>query len=72
MSRGWESRTAACKSMKLVHTLSSGIKINSNTTHDHIKLLEESTDKTFSDINRTHVFLGSSPKATEIKIKISK
>ena len=58
--------------MKLVHTLSSGTKINSNTTHDTIKLLEGSTDKTFSDISRSHVFLGSSPKATEIKIKISK
>ena len=28
--------------------------------------------KTFSDINRTNVFLGQSPKAIEIKTKINK
>ena len=28
--------------------------------------------KTFSDINCTNVFLGQSPNATEIKIKINK
>ena len=28
--------------------------------------------KTFSDINRTNVFLGQSPKAIEIKAKINK
>ena len=32
-----------------------------------IKLLEESTDKTFPDINPRNVFLGQSPKAIEIK-----
>ena len=37
-----------------------------------IKLLEKITGKTFSDINRTDVFLGQSPKATEIKTKINK
>ena len=38
----------------------------------HDIFLEESTGKTFSDINCTNVFLGQSPKAIEIKAKINK
>jgi len=34
-----------------------------------IKLLKENISRTFSDINHTNVFLGQSPKATEIKAK---
>ena len=37
-----------------------------------MKLLEENTGKTFSDINRTNDSLGQSSKATEIKTKINK
>ena len=61
--------------MKLEHTPTPHRKINSkwlkdlNIKHDTITL-EESIDKTFSDRNRTHVFLGQSPKAIEIKTKI--
>ena len=36
-----------------------------------MKLLEENTGKTLSDINHTNVFLGQSPKAIETKTKIN-
>ena len=74
----WESWTAACKPVKLEHTLIPCAKVNSkwlkylNKRHDTIKLLEENTGKTFSDTKCTNVFLGQSPKAIEIKAKINK
>ena len=37
--------------------------------HGNIKLLEENIGKTFSEINCSHVFLGQSPKAKEIRAK---
>ena len=40
-----------------------------NIRQDTIKPLEENIGKTFSDINLTNIFVGQSPKATEIKAK---
>ena len=42
-----------------------------NIRQDTIILLEENTDKTFSDISCTNAFLGQTPKATEIKAKVN-
>ena len=41
-----------------------------NIRHDMIKLLEGNIDKTFSDINRSIIFSGQSPKAIEIKARM--
>ena len=41
-----------------------------NLRQGTIKLLEENTGKTLSDINLTKLLLGQSAKATEIKAKI--
>ena len=62
--------------MKLEHSLTSYTKMNSkwlknlNIKHDTIKLLKN-IGETFSDINRSNVFSGQSPKTTEIKAKIN-
>ena len=43
-----------------------------NIRKDTLKLLEENTGKTVSDIDHTNVFLGQSPKATDIQTKINR
>ena len=65
----WERWTVSCKSIKLEHTLTAYIKINSkwlkdlNISHDAKNLVEENVGKTFSDINCSNLFLDQSPKA---------
>ena len=60
-------------SIKLQHSLTPSIKINSkwpkdlNTTHDTIQLLKENEDKTFLDINSSNIFLGQFPQAKKKK-----
>ena len=64
--------------MKLEYSLTPYTKINLkwlkdlNIRHDPIKILEENTGKTLSDVNCSNVFLHQSPKAIEIKAKINK
>ena len=68
----WEktvsSASSAGKVGQLQHTLSLYTKI----TPDTVKLPGENVGGTFSDTNSTYVFLGPSPKATEIITKTKK
>ena len=43
-----------------------------NIRYDIIKLLEENTSKTFSDINYSNIFLAKFPKEKETKAKMNK
>ena len=74
----WEKWTATCKRMKLEHSLTLYIKINSkwikhpNVRPDTIKLLEESIGRTIYDINHSKILFDPPPRETEIKTKINK
>ena len=74
LTRNHEVAGSSVSSANGLRKLESNVQINKdlNIRHDTIKLLEENIGTTFSDINRTNVFLGQSPKATEIKTKINK
>ena len=62
--------------MKLEHFLTPYIKINSkwikdlNVRLENIKLLDENTDRTLSDINHSRILYERPPRVMEIKAKI--
>ena len=64
--------------MKLEHFLTPYTEINSkwikdlNVRPETIKLLEENTGKTLSDINHSRILYGPPPRILEIKAKINK
>ena len=74
----WENWSTTCKRMKLEHFLTSYTKINSkwikdlNVRPETIKLLEENTGKTLSNINHSKILYEPPPRILEIKAKINK
>ena len=73
-----ENWSTTCKRMKLEHFLTPYTKINSkwildlNVRPETIKLLEENTGKTLSDINHSRILYDPPPRVMEIKAKINK
>ena len=71
----WENWTTTCKRMKLEHSLTPYTNINAkwiqdlNVRPETIKLLEENTGKTLSDINHSRVLYDPLPRTLEIKEK---
>ena len=67
----------SCKNMKLGHFLTPYKKVNSkwikdlNVRPETIKLLEENTGKTLSDINHSRILYDPTPRVMEIKTKIN-
>ena len=74
----WENWSTTYKKIKLEHFLIPYTKINSkwikdlNVRPETIKLLEENTGKTLSDINHIWMLYDPSPRVIEIKAKINK
>ena len=74
----WGNWTATCKRIKLEHSLTPYIKINSRWIQDlnvrlgTIKLLEENIGRTLFDINHSKILFDPPPGVMEIKTKINK
>ena len=74
----WGRWTAACKRMRLEHSLTPHTKIDSkgnkhpSARTNTIKLLEEHIGRTLFDINYSNIFLDLSPRIIEIKANINK
>ena len=74
----WENWSTTCNRIKLEHFLTPYTNINSKWIKDldvrpeSIKLLEENTGKTLSDINHSRVLYDPPPRVMEIKAKINK
>ena len=74
----WENWSTTYKRMKLEHFLTPYTKINSkwvkdlNLRSETIKLLEENTGKTLSDVNHSRILYDTPPRVMEIKAKINK
>ena len=69
---------ATCKRMKLEHSLTPYVKINSkwnkdlNIRPDTIELLEENIGRTFFDINHNNILFDPPLRVMKIKTKMNK
>ena len=74
----WENWSTTCRRMKLEHFLTPYTKTNSKLIKDlnvrpkTIKLLEENTSRTLSDINHSKILYYPPPRVMEITAKINK
>ena len=74
----WENWSTTCKRRKLEHFLTPYTKINSkwikdlNIRPETIKILEENTGKTLSNIHHSRILYDPPPRILAIKAKINK
>ena len=72
-----ETGIAACRRMKLDHFLTSHTKIDSkwmkdlNVRQESIKILVENTGSNFFDLSYSNLFLETSPRAREVRVKMN-